>query len=196
MTKWYFCMQTVTCWCMLMTVHSFSCWAKRPVKVHVWAGISLKGATGICTFEGSMDADQYVEVLRQTLLPFLREVMPVHHFMQDNEPQHTSKKAVAFLATESINWWKTPAESPDCNPLHTVPESSRFEILNHDADDDRRSSWNRCRWKKTHWEPLARAEGVHSFSHVNMLAWYCPSISSISLQIHVDISNTVGTVTG
>jgi len=66
--------------------------------------------------------------------------MPVHHFMQDNDPKHTSKKAVAFLATESINWWKTPAESPDCNPLHTVPESSRFEILNRDADDDRRSS--------------------------------------------------------
>ena len=44
---------------------------KHPVKVHVWAGISMRGATGICIFEGTMDADHYIEILRQTLLPFL-----------------------------------------------------------------------------------------------------------------------------
>ena len=29
---------------------------KHPTKVHVWAGISKKGATGICIFEGKMNA--------------------------------------------------------------------------------------------------------------------------------------------
>ena len=28
---------------------------KHPVKVHVWAGISKKGATQVCIFEGKMD---------------------------------------------------------------------------------------------------------------------------------------------
>jgi len=28
------------------------CRAKHPVKVHVWAGISMRGRTGICVFEG------------------------------------------------------------------------------------------------------------------------------------------------
>ena len=28
--------------------------AKHPVKVHVWAGISLSGSTGICVFSGIM----------------------------------------------------------------------------------------------------------------------------------------------
>ena len=73
------------------------------MKVHVWAGISSRGATGICIFEGTMDADRYIEILRQTLLPFLREVMPVCRFMQDNDPKHTSKKVAAFLAAESIH---------------------------------------------------------------------------------------------
>ena len=59
-----------------MLMYAYDCaflswWDEHSVKVHVWAGISLKGATGIRIFEGSMDADQYVEVLRQTLLPFL-----------------------------------------------------------------------------------------------------------------------------
>ena len=29
---------------------------KHPVKVHVWAGISTRGATKICIFQGIMDA--------------------------------------------------------------------------------------------------------------------------------------------
>ena len=30
--------------------------AKHPVKVHVWAGISWQGATGVCVFERKMNA--------------------------------------------------------------------------------------------------------------------------------------------
>ena len=46
---------------------------KHPTKVHVWAGISKKGATGICIFEGKMDAALFCQILRRTLLPFLEE---------------------------------------------------------------------------------------------------------------------------
>ena len=97
------------------------CRAKHPVKVHVWAGISFKGATGICIFEGIMNADCYINILRETLLPFLHEVMPAgHRFMQDNDPKHTSLKVQDFITAESINCWKTPAESPDLNPIENL----------------------------------------------------------------------------
>ncbi len=43
-----------------------SCRAKHPVKVHVWAGISLKGATGICVFDGIMKKELYVDILDHT----------------------------------------------------------------------------------------------------------------------------------
>jgi len=56
---------------------------KHPVKVHVWAGISLKGPTKIVIFEGTMDAPLFVEILKTGLLPFLADKFPMgHRFMQ------------------------------------------------------------------------------------------------------------------
>ena len=35
---------------------------KHPTKVHVWAGISKRGRTGICIFEGIMKKEMFVTV--------------------------------------------------------------------------------------------------------------------------------------
>ena len=72
--------------------------AKHPMKVHVWAGISLKGATEICIFDETMDADLYYEIIQETPLPFLVSTYPEQHrFMEDNDPKHASCKAQAFF---------------------------------------------------------------------------------------------------
>ena len=107
--------------------------AKHPVKVHVWAGISKQGKTGICIFKGIMDATLYTEVLEKTLLPFLSTVYPEgHRFMADNDPKHTSNEAKKFLSENKVTWWRTPAESPDCNPIenlwHELKEYNRRVI--------------------------------------------------------------------
>lgn len=80
-----------------------------------------------------MDADMYVNILSQTLLPFLHEVYPEGaRFMQDNYPKHTSRRAVKFFDDNDINWWRTPPESPDLNPIenmwHELKEHLRREV--------------------------------------------------------------------
>lgn len=106
---------------------------KHPTKVHVWAGISKKGPTPIVIFEGRMNASLYIEILQNGLLPFIRRKFPAsHRLMQDNDPKHTSRRVAQFFEEEGINWWKTPPESPDLNPIenlwHELKEYIRREV--------------------------------------------------------------------
>ena len=89
---------------------------------------------------GIMNAPVYIDILEQTLLPFVREVYPdSHRFMQDNDPKHTSKKGQEFLSTNKITWWKTPPESPDLNPIenlwHEMKEFIRREVKPKTKDE-------------------------------------------------------------
>ena len=57
------------------------------------------------------------------LLPFLAEKFPTpnsHRFIQDNNPKHCSRVAQKFYDEAGINWWRTPPESPDLNPIENL----------------------------------------------------------------------------
>ena len=59
--------------------------------------------------------------------------------MQDNDPKHTSRYAAAFMVRNGINWWKTPPESPDLNPIenmwHELKEFVRREVKPKTKDE-------------------------------------------------------------
>ena len=44
---------------------------KHPIKVHVWAGISRRGPTPVVIFEGIMNAELYVSILRTGFLSYI-----------------------------------------------------------------------------------------------------------------------------
>ena len=80
-----------------------------------------------------MKKELFVSILEGTLLLFITAVYPSQHrFMQDNDPKHSSGYASDWLRINSIYWWKTPAESPDLNPIenlwHELKEFIRREV--------------------------------------------------------------------
>ena len=79
-------------------------------------------------FDGIMDADLFCNVLETTLVPFIRNKLPDHRFMQDNDPKHMSRRAQAFFEKESINWWRTPPDCPDLNPIKDLWHELKFYL--------------------------------------------------------------------
>ena len=60
-------------------------------------------------------------ILKKGLLPFVQTVYPEgHRFYQDNDPKHKSKYAMTYMRENNINYWPTPAESPDLNPIEMM----------------------------------------------------------------------------
>ncbi len=105
---------------------------KHPVKVHMWAGIGWHECTDICIFDGTIDAPMYISILQAALLPTLQrtEYESGHRFMQDNDPNHTSRLAKSFLAENGVNWWHTPTESPDANPIENLWHELKVSKIN------------------------------------------------------------------
>ena len=66
---------------------------KHSVKIHVWGGISKKGATRPVMFTGNMNARRLKQILQAGLVPFINEKFP------------------DIFEEEGIFWWPTPPRS-------------------------------------------------------------------------------------
>ena len=110
---------------------SFKPAAKHALNVHVWGEISKRRATHNCIFGKTMDATLYIQTLEDYLLPFTESHFQGtdYHFMQNNNPKHTSLKARAFYEDKGINWWPIPASSADFNPIECVWRELKYYYI-------------------------------------------------------------------
>ena len=62
------------------------------------------------------------------MLPFIQDTFPDgHHLQQDNNPKHASGLIDDFFEENHVNWWATPPESPDLNPIENVWDHTHFQ---------------------------------------------------------------------
>lgn len=88
--------------------------------IMVWGCMGWEGVGRLAEVEGKMDADQYVSILEDNLLPSLEESGFSAEdviFQQDNDPKHTSKKATKWFEDNDINILDWAPQSPDLNPI-------------------------------------------------------------------------------
>ena len=67
-----------------------------------------------------MNADQYVNILEEGVLPNFEKLDIIegeHIFQQDNDLKYTSKKAKEYFNSQDYDILDWPAQSPDLNPI-------------------------------------------------------------------------------
>ena len=91
-------------------------------KVNAYAAISREGKTKLVLFSENLTGELYVNILSQTLLPTASQLYPRGKwaYIQDNDPKHTSKKAVSFVEKNVPEAIFLPPRSPDLNPIENV----------------------------------------------------------------------------
>ena len=71
-------------------------------------------------------------ILEAGLLPFIAEKFSDGHILfHDNDPKHASEYIEFFFKHHNVNWWPTPLESPDLNPIESVWGSLKQYLRTH-----------------------------------------------------------------
>lgn len=87
----------------------------------VWGAFSYSGCTQLILIDGRMNANDYVVVLENNLVPHLNTLLPAGGlFQHDNAPIHRARATTQWLRNNNINTMEWPALSPDMNPIEHV----------------------------------------------------------------------------
>lgn len=87
--------------------------------IMVWGSMASNGVGQLEFIDTKMNAEVYVDILGHNLKQSARKLKleSKFTFMQDNDPKHTSRKAVDFFKKNKVKVLDWPAQSPDLNPI-------------------------------------------------------------------------------
>ena len=87
----------------------------------VRGGISWRGKTLLVVVNGTLNADEYVTMLKEHFLPFRDEFYPNGiTFQQDSALAHSACHTRDFFVTEGITDMPWPEKSPDTNCIENA----------------------------------------------------------------------------
>ncbi len=87
---------------------------QKPASLMVWGCISAYGMGSLHVLEGTMNAERYIKVLEQHMLPSRRRLFQgrPYVFQKDNAKPHTAALTTAWLHSRRVQVLNWPACSP------------------------------------------------------------------------------------
>ncbi len=124
---------------------------QKQASLMVWGCISAYGMGSLHVLEGTMNAERYIKVLEQHMVPSRRRV-----FQQDNEKPHTAAITTAWLRSRRVRVLNWPVCSPDLSPIENIWHIIKRNIVYVKENHKLFSSW----------KPISGKNGT-KFQHQN-----------------------------
>jgi len=86
----------------------------------IWGCMGWNGVGMVVEVEGRMNAEQYCQILEDGMVESFEKLEMEEEeriFQQDNDPKHTSKRAIQWFEDNNIQVLPWTAQSPDINPI-------------------------------------------------------------------------------
>ncbi|KAG2462527.1 TCB1 transposase, partial [Polypterus senegalus] len=95
---------------------------QKPASLMVWGCMSACGMGSLHVWKGTINAEKYIQVLEQHMLPSRRHLFQGRPciFQQDNARPHSASITTSWLRRRRIRVVKWPVCSPDVSPIENI----------------------------------------------------------------------------
>ncbi len=95
---------------------------QKPASLKVWGCMSACGMGSLHIWKGTINAERYIQVLEQHMLPSRRRLFQGRPciFQHDNARPHTASITTSWLRRRRIRVLKWPACNPDLSPIENI----------------------------------------------------------------------------